>query len=61
MTIPPSTISLYCSKRQLTLTDVHVYTVLFMKYQCYDVLYIHEVARYIFFFGGGGECHFVFC
>lgn len=25
-----------------------------MKYQCYDVLYIHEVARYIFFFLGGG-------
>lgn len=26
-----------------------------MKYQCYDVLYIHVVARYIFFFGGGGN------
>lgn len=27
-----------------------------MKYQCYDVLYIHVVARYIFFFWvGGGE------
>lgn len=26
-----------------------------MKYQCYDVLYIHEVARYIFFFFGGGD------
>lgn len=25
-----------------------------MKYQCYDVLYIHVVARYIFFLGGGG-------
>lgn len=24
-----------------------------MKYQCYDVLYIHVVARYIFFGGGG--------
>lgn len=23
-----------------------------MKYQCYDVLYIHVVARYIFFWGG---------
>lgn len=26
-----------------------------MKYQCYDVLYIHVVARYIFFFWGGGN------